>query len=58
MSKKPCFRGPLERQHEKWVQTLLHSEFLSPLQYLLNTSEVGTLEKLFFSNTQNPKIVC
>ena len=26
MSKKPCFRGPLERQHGKWVETLLQSE--------------------------------
>ena len=29
-----------------------------PFQYLLKTSEVGTLGKVFFSNTQNPKIVC
>ena len=28
------------------------------LQYLLNTSKVGSLEKVFFSNRQNPKIVC
>ena len=26
MSKKPCFRGPLERQEGKWVETLLQSE--------------------------------
>ena len=26
MSKKPCFRGPLERQQGKWVHTLLQSE--------------------------------
>ena len=25
-SKKPCFRGPFNRQHGKWVQTLLQSE--------------------------------
>ena len=30
----------------------------APLQYLLNTSKVGTLEKAFFSNRQNPKPVC
>ena len=24
--KKQCFRGPFERQHKKWVQTLLQSE--------------------------------
>ena len=26
MSKKPGFRGPLDRQQGKWVQTLLESE--------------------------------
>ena len=25
MSKKPCLRGPLGRQHGKWVNTLLQS---------------------------------
>ena len=27
MSKKPCFSGPLDRQHGKWVETLLQSEW-------------------------------
>ena len=26
MSKKPCFRGSLDRQHGKWVETLLQFE--------------------------------
>ena len=26
MSKKPCVRGPLDRQHGKWVETHLQSE--------------------------------
>ena len=26
LSKKLCFRGPLHRQHGKWVETLLQSE--------------------------------
>ena len=26
MSKNPCFRGPLDRQHGKWLETLLQSE--------------------------------
>ena len=30
----------------------------APFQYLLNTCKEGTLEKVFFSNTQNPKTVC
>ena len=29
-----------------------------PLQYLLNTLKGTTLEKVFFSITQNPKTVC
>ena len=32
MSKKPCFRGSLDRQHGKWVETLLQSEW----QHLYN----------------------
>ena len=32
MSKNPCLRGPLERQHGKWVETLLQSEW----QHLYN----------------------
>ena len=27
MSKKPCFREPSDRQHGKWVETLLQSEW-------------------------------
>ena len=30
----------------------------APLQYTLNTLKVGALEKVAFSTTQNPKIVC
>ena len=30
MTKKPCFRGPLDRQHGKWVNTLLQSEWERP----------------------------
>ena len=26
MSNKSCFRGPFNRQHGKWVETLLKSE--------------------------------
>ena len=32
MSKKPCFRGPLGREHGKCVETLLQSEY----QHLYN----------------------
>ena len=26
LSKKPCFRGPLDTEHGKWVKTMLQSE--------------------------------
>ena len=32
MPKKPCFRRPLDRQHGKWVESLLQSEW----QHLYN----------------------
>ena len=42
----------------KCIETLLQSERAAPLQYLLITVKVVALEKLCFSNTQNPKTVC
>ena len=30
----------------------------APLQYLLKTLKIGALEKVAFSNTENPKTVC
>ena len=33
-------------------------QMASRLQYLVSTLKVGGLEKVTFSNTQNPKIVC
>ena len=57
MSKKPCIRGCLDRQHGKWVKTLSQSEWQNNLQYLLNTLKVVALEKVSFSNTVNPKTV-
>ena len=32
ISKKPCFRRAFDRQHDKWVETLLQSEW----QHLYN----------------------
>ena len=58
MSKKPCFRGPLDRQQGKWVEKLLQSSMAELLQYLLITVKVVVLEKVSFSDTQNPKSVC
>ena len=58
MSKKPCFRRPLERQQGKWVEKLLQSPMAELLQYLLITVKVVVLKKVSFSDTQNPKGVC
>ena len=58
MSKKPCFRGPLDRQQGKWVEKLLQSSMAELLQYLLITVKVVVLEKVSFSDTQNPNAVC
>ena len=58
MSKMPCFRGPLDRQQGKWVEKLLQSSMAELLQYLLITVKVVVLEKVSFSDTQNPKAVC
>ena len=55
MSKKPCFTGPEERQHGRWVEKLFQSV---PLQYLLSTLNVGALGNVSLSKTQNPKTVC
>ena len=51
MAKKPCFRGPLNKEHGKSVET-------GPLQYLLISVKVVALEEDSFSDTQNPKTVC
>ena len=58
MSKKPCFRGPLDRQQGKWVEKLLQCSMAELLQYLIITVKVVVLEKVSFSDTQNPKAVC
>ena len=58
MSKMPCFRGPLDRQQGKWVEKLLQSSMAELLQYLLITVKVVVLEKVSFSDTQNPNAVC
>ena len=58
MPEKPCFRGPLDRQHWKWVESPIAIRMAAPLQYLLNTVKVVALEKVSLSYTQNTKTVC
>ena len=58
MSKKPCFRGPLDRQQRKWVENTVALWMAEPLQYFLITVKVVALEKVCFSDKQNPKALC
>ena len=58
MSKEQCFRGPLDRQQGKWVETLFGIWIAEPSEYLLITVKLIALEKVCFSDTQNPKAVC
>ena len=58
MSKKPYFRGPLDRQHGKIGRSNVALWMAEPLQYLLFTVNVVALEKVSFSDTQNSKSVC
>ena len=55
LSKKLCFRRHTTTQMGRNTVAI---SMIAPLQYLLNTLKVGTLEKVFFSNTPNPKTVC
>ena len=54
MSKKSCFRGPFDRQRNKWVETLLQSQGQSLYPDLLTTFP---LEKVPFGDIQNRKTV-
>ena len=58
MSKKPCFKGPLEREHGKSVETMFQSEWQQLLQNSSITVKAVALEKVSFSDKQNPKTVC
>ena len=57
MSKRPCFRGPFtdnKANGSKQCGNLDNSIFT----YLLVTAKVLALEKVPFSDTQNPKALC
>ena len=56
MSKKPCFRKHLDRQHGKSVEQC-SSLNDSTFPIFINHCEVIALEKISFSDTQNPKVV-
>ena len=55
MSKNPCFRGSLDRQQGKWVDTPIAIWMAATLQYLLITVKVVALEIVSLSDTQNLK---
>ena len=57
ITKKPCFRGSLDRTRQigrNTVAILIGAH----LHYLLITVKVVALEKVSFRDTQNPKVVC
>ena len=58
MSKKPCFKGSLERQHGKWDLNTLGVWKAAPFQYLIITVKVIALTEVSFSDTQYPTTVC
>ena len=58
MSKKSCFRGPLDRQQRKIVRNTVAIWMTASLQDLLINVKVVALENVSFSDTQNPKTVC
>ena len=57
MSKEPCFRGPLDREHGKSVETLFQSE-RKRLYKIFNHCDGSCIGKVSFTDTQNPKTVC
>ena len=56
MSKKLCFRKHLDRQHGKWVEQC-HNLNDSTFPIFMNHCEVIALEKISFSDRQNPNVV-
>ena len=53
MSKKSRFRGPFDKQHGKWDQTLPKSEWHHFLPDLLITVKAIKFEKVSLSDLQN-----
>ena len=58
MSKKSRLRGPLDRQHGKWAETLFQSQRQHILIYLLITVKVIELKKVSLCDMQNLKTAC
>ena len=57
MSKKPCFRGLLNKEDGKFVETTSNLND-STFTKFINTVKLVALEKVSFSETQNPQTVC
>ena len=55
--KRPFFRGPIDKEHGKSVETMLQSEWQHLYKNLLITINVVSFQKVCFSDTQNPKTV-
>ena len=58
MSKKPCFRGPLDREHGKSVETMFQSEWQHLYKIYQSLLSVVASEKVSFRDTQYRKTFC
>ena len=58
MSKKLCFRGPFDKKTWQMRRNTVAISTTEPLQYLLITVEIITLENVSFSDIKNRKTVC
>ena len=54
----PVFQRTLREKTKQMRQKSVAISMAEPLQYLLITVKVVALEKVSFSDTQNPKAVC
>ena len=57
MSKQSRFRGPFDKRHRKWAETLLKSE-QQQLYIFIDPCKAIQLEKWFLSDMKNLRTVC
>ena len=57
MSKQSRFRGPFDKRHRKWAETLLKSE-QQQLYIFIDPCKAIQSEKWFLSDMKNLRTVC
>ena len=58
MSKNPFFRGPLDRENGKLVERTFQFQWQHLYKICQSSVKVTAVEKVSFSDKQNPKTVC